>query len=217
MPPRPADAHGRQRGRLHRRRDAVATPPARRARGDRGQGLRQHRRARPGEGSRGLQGRPSADHGGRCRRPEGGASAHAIGRSRGGLTTKVHAAVDALGLPVHLVVTPGQWGDGPQARSLLEGLAAKGRIAHVIADAAYDADHLRGFVADSLGAQAQIKPNPSRADKPSTDWTLYKERNLVERFFNRLKRYRRIALRCEKTLSSFTAFLHIACALEWMR
>ena len=45
---------------------------------------------------------------------------------------------------------------------------------------------------------------------------LYKERNLVERFFNRLKRYRRIALRCEKTASSFTAFVHLACAMAWM-
>ena len=59
------------------------------------------------------------------------------------------------------------------------------------------------------------KLNPSRADKPATDWVLYKERNLVERFFLRLKRYRRIALRCEKTVSSFTAFVHLACAMIW--
>jgi transposase len=112
---------------------------------------------------------------------------------------------------------PRQPPERPQARGLLEGLADRGRIAHVIADAACDADRLRSFVVDDLGAQAQIKPNPSRADKPRTDWTLYKERNLVERFFNRLERYQRIALRCEKTLSSFTAFLHLACAMEWIR
>jgi transposase len=79
---------------------------------------------------------------------------------------------------------------------LLEGLTDKGRIAHVIADAAYDADHLRGFVSEGLGAKAQIKPNPSRADKPDTDRALYKGRNLVERFFDNLKHHRRIALRC---------------------
>jgi transposase len=112
---------------------------------------------------------------------------------------------------------PRQPPERPQARGLLEGLADRGRIAHVIADAACDADQLRSFVVDDLGAQAQIKPNPSRADKPRTDWTLHKERNLVERFFNRLERYQRIALRCEKTLSSFTAFLHLACAMEWIR
>jgi transposase len=76
---------------------------------------------------------------------------------------------------------------------------------------------VRSFVTDDLGAQAQIEPNPSRAEKPDMDWTLHEERNLVERFFNRLKRFRRVALRCEKTISSFTAFLHLACAMKWMR
>lgn len=113
-------------------------------------------------------------------------------------------------MPVRVAVTPGHWGDSPQARSLLDGLAEAGRIGHVIADAAYDTDPLRGFIAKTLGAQAQIKPNPTRAAKPQTDWVLYKERNLVERFFNRLKRCRRIALRCEKTASSFTAFVPIS-------
>ena len=86
----------------------------------------------------------------------------------------------------------------------------------MIADAAYDADHLRNFIADNLGAQAQIKQNPSRATRFSIDWTLYKERNLVERFFNRIKRFRRIALRCEKTVSSFKAFVNLACAMVWI-
>ncbi len=86
----------------------------------------------------------------------------------------------------------------------------------MIADAAYDADHLRSFISDSLGAEAQIKQNPSRAIRHPIDWTLYKERNLVEFFFNKIKRFRRIALRCEKTLSSFTAFVNLACAMAWI-
>lgn len=86
----------------------------------------------------------------------------------------------------------------------------------MIADAAYDADYLRRFIIDSLGAEAQIKQNPSRASRYSIDWTLYKERNLVERFFNRMKRFRRIALRCEKTVSSFKAFVNLACAMAWI-
>ena len=121
--------------------------------------------------------------------------------------------MDALGLPVRITITPGQWGDGPQARGLLEGLHGVG---HVVADAAHDADPLRAFIAQHLGAQAQIKPNPSRATMPPTDWALHAERNLVERSFLRIKRFRRIALRCEKTATAFTAVLHLACAMAWL-
>ena len=89
-------------------------------------------------------------------------------------------------------------------------------VGHVMADAAYDADHLRQFIADDLGATAQIKQNPSRSAKQHIDWALHKERHLVECFFNRIKRFRRIALRCEKTVSSFRAFVSLACAMVWL-
>ena len=98
--------------------------------------------------------------------------------------------------------------------ALLSGLQGVG---HVIADAAYDADPLRAFIADDLRAVAQIKANPSRTVKPSIDWRLYKERHQVECFFNKLKRFRRIALRCEKTLPAFMGFVHLACAMIWLR
>ncbi|RYY05079.1 MAG: IS5 family transposase [Alphaproteobacteria bacterium] len=143
-----------------------------------------------------------------------GAQAAAIGRSRGGLTTKLHAAVDAIGLPIRIHPTPGQYGDAPQAEALLSGLRG---IGHVIADAAYDAGSLRTFIAAELGAAAQIKANSSRAIAPPIDWRLYKERHQVECFFNKLKRFRRIALRCEKTLSAFMGFVHLACAMIWLR
>ena len=126
---------------------------------------------------------------------------------------KIHAAVDALGLPIRFEITPGQWGDCPQARALLEGLTGVG---HVMADAACDADHLRDFIADELGATAQIKQNPTRKTEQPIDWVLYKERHLVECFFNRIKRFRRIALRCEKTVSSFRAFVSLASAMAWL-
>jgi len=129
------------------------------------------------------------------------------------LTTKIHAAVDALGLPIRFTITPGQWGDSPQARGLIEGLTA---AQHVIMDAAYDADHLRAFIADDLGATAHIKRNPTRREDRPIDWALYKERHLVECFFNKIKRFRRIALRCEKTVSSFKAFVDLACAMTWI-
>jgi len=82
-----------------------------------------------------------------------------MGRSKGGLTTKIHAAVYALGLPIRTAITPGQWGDNPQARGLIEDL--KG-VTHVIMDAAHDADHLGTLIADDLGATAHIKQNPTR-------------------------------------------------------
>ena len=83
-------------------------------------------------------------------------------------------------------------------------------------DAAYDADHLRDFLATALGAVAPIKSNPTRREDRPIDWTLYKERHLVECFFNKLKRFRRIALRCEKTVGSFKAFVDLACAMAWI-
>ena len=110
--------------------------------------------------------------------------------------------------------TAGQRGDCPQAQGLLEGLSG---VDHVIADAAYDSDALRAFIAEDLGATAQIKANPTRKRIHPIDWTLYKERHQIECFFNRLKRFRRIALRCEKTLPAFMGFVHLACAMIWLR
>lgn len=130
------------------------------------------------------------------------------------MTTKLHAVVDAIGLPLRIHPTPGQSGDCPQAEALLAGLQGVG---HVIADAAYDADPLRAFIARDLKATAQIKANPSRATIPAIDWRLYRERHQVECFFNKLKRFRRIALRCEKTLPAFMGFVHLACAMIWLR
>nr|CAA50341.1 unnamed protein product [Brucella ovis ATCC 25840] len=130
--------------------------------------------------------------------------------SRGGLTTKLHAVVDAIGLPLRIKPTPGHYGDCPQASSLLSGLKGVG---HVLADAAYDADHLRAFIASNLKATAQIKVNPTRSSVPTIDWRMYKERHQIECFFNKLKRYRRIALRCEKTLTAFMGLRSISHAL----
>src|SRR3546814_7156627 len=103
----------------------------------------------------------------RCERCKRGAEAAAIGRSRGGLTTKLHAAVDAIGLPIRIHPTPGQYGDRPPAEALLAGLKGVG---HVIADAAYAADPLRAFIADDLGATAPITANPSRTPTPHIHW-----------------------------------------------
>jgi transposase len=142
-----------------------------------------------------------------------GLEAAGIGRSKGGLTTKIHVAVDAPGLPLRVTITPGQASDSPQAQGLIEGLSDSTRV---IMDAAYDTDHLLDCIANDLGATAHIKCNPSRSSKPPIDWTLYKERYLVACFFNKRKRFRRIALRCKNTVSSFEAFIHLACAMTWL-
>lgn len=115
---------------------------------------------------------------------------------------------------MRLVPTAGHRGDCPQAAALLAGL--KG-VSHVVADAAYDAGHLRALIEDGLGAQAQIQANPSRAIRPPLDPALYAERHKVENFFQRIKRFRRIALRCDKTLSSFMSFVYLVAALDWLR
>lgn len=90
-------------------------------------------------------------------------------------------------------------------------------VAHVIADAAHDADPFRSLIRDGLRAEAQFPSNPSRARPCPLDAQLYAESRLIETFFNRLKRFRRIALRCEKTLPAFMGFVHLACAMDWLR
>ena len=115
---------------------------------------------------------------------------------------------------MRLLPTAGQRGDCPQAAALIDALEGVG---HVIADAAYDSGALRAKIEAELGAEAQIQANPSRAIKPPLDPELYAERHKVENFFQRIKRFRRIALRCEKTLTSFMGFVFLVSALDWLR
>ena len=103
-------------------------------------------------------------------------------------------AVRGLGCPVRFMLTAGHKGDAPQADRLIEGLPAQ----IVLADAAYDSDHLRQVITDK-GAKAVIPNNPSRAQKHPLDRHLYAERHLVECCFSKLKQFRRVATRFEKT------------------
>ena len=118
-----------------------------------------------------------------------------MGRSRGGLTTKIHALVDVNGLPVALKLTEGQAHDGMSAADMLAGLGP-GQI--LMADRAYDSDALRRTMM-AQGAWANIKPMPRRVNIPAFSPFLYRYRNLVERFFNKLKHFRSIATRYEST------------------
>jgi len=128
------------------------------------------------------------------------------------LSTKIHLAVRGLGCPVRFVLTAGHKGDAPQAAALLEGAPAD----FVIADAGYDADHIRQAVA-KLGAQAVIPNNPSRALKYPLDAHLYAQRHLVECCFSKLKQFRRVATRFAKTAQNYLAVVTIAATVLWLR
>lgn len=106
-----------------------------------------------------------------------------MGRSRGGLTTKIHALVDANGLPIALKLTAGQAHDGRSATDMLDTLN-EGDV--LLADRAYDSDALRSEMA-ARGVWANIKPMPNRKRRPAFSAFLYRYRNLVERFFSKIK------------------------------
>jgi transposase len=135
-----------------------------------------------------------------------------MGRSRGGLTTKIHALVDAHGLPVVIKLTEGQAHDGRSAADMLDTLGP-GQI--LLADRAYDSDALRQAMT-AQGAWANVKPVARRVNKPFSSF-LYRHRNLVERFFNKLKHYRAIATRYEKHADTYLALVKLAATRIWLR
>ena len=136
-----------------------------------------------------------------------------MGRSRGGLTTKIHALVDANGLPILLKLTEGQAHDG---RSATDMLAHMGQGQILLADRAYDSDALRQSLADR-GAWANIKPMPNRVRLPPFSRFLYRYRNLVERFFSKLKHFRAVSTRYEKHAENYLALVKLGSARIWTR
>ena len=134
-----------------------------------------------------------------------------MGKSRGGLSTKIHAAVDALGNPLRLLLSPGQRSEMLQAQALIEGI----RSDYVIADKGYDAD---GFI-ESIkrnGSISVIPPRSRRWTPRHYDKHLYQERNLVERVFQKLKHYRRIATRYECLAVTYMAMLSLVSTVIWL-
>ena len=125
------------------------------------------------------------------------------------MTTKIHAVVDAVGNPLRFILTPGQVSDITQAETLIENLPAR----HVLGDKGYDAKSLRNAIAEQ-GAVAVIPP---RITSPQVhcDYALYCDRNLVERFFLKLKHFRRIATRYDQTPRAFLSILAIVSAFIW--
>jgi len=146
------------------------------------------------------------------RAQKGGSDDEAIGRSRGGPSTKINAVVDGHGNPLRFILTPGQVHDSKQAEALIEGFD----FDKLLADKGYDSDRFRHVIAVA-GAEAVIPSLGSRKAPIPYDKHTYKDRNLVERFFCLIKQFRRIATRYEKTATSFAGMLCLVGAMVWLR
>ena len=136
-----------------------------------------------------------------------------MGRSRGGLTTKLHALVDAEGRPIRLKLTAGQAHDGRSAADMFDTLQ-RGHI--LLGDRAYDSDGLRTAMIER-GAWPNIKAMPNRVNTvPFSSW-VYRQRNAVERFFNKLKHFRAVATRYDKRDDNYLASIQLASIRIWLR
>jgi len=133
-------------------------------------------------------------------------------RSRGGLTSKIHAVVDSNGLPVRLALSPGEAHDVRLARKLLSRLKSGSML---LADRGYDADWIREL-AMKKGAWANIPPKTNRSDPICFSPYLYRARNQVEWFFNRIKQCRRVATRCDRLAGNYLAFVQLASIRLWL-
>ncbi len=127
------------------------------------------------------------------------------------MTTKIHVIVDALGNPVAVSLTPGQQSDLSQAEPLLDEVEPDA----FLADKAYDANALIEAL-EERGITPVIPPKANRVAPRKTDFALYRERNLVERFFLKLKGFRAIATRYDKLANTFLAAVHLVSVLVWL-
>lgn len=131
----------------------------------------------------------------------------AVGQTRGGLNTKLHAIVDGLGNPVSFLLSAGNDHDSVHAIELLEQAEIRG--SNVLADRAYGGKAIRAYISER-GANYVIPPQRNASEPWPVDWWLYKERHLVECFFQKIKWFRRIATRYDKLDASFLAFVYLA-------
>jgi transposase len=136
----------------------------------------------------------------------------ALGRSRGGFSTKLHILVDGLGNPLRIHLTPGQCHDSPHAPGLLEGLSFE----RVIADRGYAGQGFIDVVVAS-GAEAVIPPHPRAKEQREYDRDWYGERHLVECLINKLKQFRRVFSRFDKLAHRYLGFVQFTSVLIWLR
>jgi transposase len=142
----------------------------------------------------------------------GGQEVQALGRSRGGFSTKIHVAVDGLGNPLRFILTPGQESDIKQGPALIEGFT----FDHARGDKGYDSDAFVQAITH-CGATAVIPPRSNRKEPRDYDRHRYRERHLIECFMGKIKHFRRIFSRFDKLDRSFLGFLGFVAALIWLR
>lgn len=148
-----------------------------------------------------------------CSRGKKSAGPQALGRSRGGFTTKIHASCDSHGNPLRFIVTPGQASDHRQAQALLKDIQVEEAV---LADKGYDSDALVEAITED-NIQCVIPARANRKQQREYDTHLYKERNQVERLFNKLKNFRRVATRYDKLDIAFLGFIHLAAIYLWLK
>ena len=147
-----------------------------------------------------------------CAAGNGKQGAQGLGRSNGGFTSKIHAKVDALGNPLNFIVTPGQESDHVQAENLLGTTTS----AYVLGDKGYDSDRFRS----QIKHQKNIPVIPGKKNRKMPieyDKHVYKERSLIENFFAKIKHYRRVFSRFDKSIGSFMAYLYFVGAILWLK
>lgn len=142
----------------------------------------------------------------------GSADEQALGRSRGGFSTKIHVLVDGLGNPLRLGLTAGQCHESTQAEALLAGFSFE----RVIADRGYAGQALIDLIL-AAPSEAVIPPHQSAKQPRAYDTWLYRERHLVECFINKIKHFRRVFSRFDKLARRYLGFLHLTSVLVWLR
>jgi transposase len=145
---------------------------------------------------------------------KGGSARNALGRSRGGFSTKINARTNAEGLPIGIVITPGQAHDVTAYPALMGDLDDDPE--QMLADKGYDSDAVREDI-EKRGGEAMIPTRASRTVQHSIDKAIYALRNRIERYFNRIKNSRRVATRYDKLVESFAAFVLLATIRLWIR
>jgi transposase len=137
-----------------------------------------------------------------------------IGISRGGKNTKIHALVDGLGNPIRLIFTSGEVHDSKQAIPLLEGFDLSAST--VLGDKAFGTVEVMAYIRNQ-GGEVVIPPKSNTKEPWECDYCHYKERHLVECFFNKLRHFRQVATRYAKLSSMFQAFTYLACIMIWLK
>jgi transposase len=147
-----------------------------------------------------------------CSAGYGDQAAEGLGRSKGGFTSKIHAKVDSLGNPLKFIITPGQRHDITQAKELVGNEPGD----YLLADKGYDSDDFRESL-EKQDCEPVIPPKKNRKNPSEYDKHIYKERHVIECFFGKIKYFRRIFSRFDKSARNFTAFLSFVGAFIWLR